>query len=201
MTNPTNTKAYILDLDGTVWDSKPLYASILAEGTSKDDSYYLSMINEGIPIPRIIDQISKMSPEIFERRCRERGNEASLFDGVRPFLERSKKYDISLAVITDLAPWICEPLLDITGLLVFFRTVVHRGNFEITKPDPGVVKEALRRIDRDGDEVIFIGDSMVDAIASRGANVKFAWVDYGYEKPDMHMADWIISSLEEIFSL
>jgi len=73
----------------------------------------------------------------------------------------------------------CRVALDTHGLTPHIDAVVGRDTVPTRKPDPEPLLEALRRLDADPGEAVFVGDSPRDAEAAERAGVAFRYVDGG----------------------
>ncbi len=71
----------------------------------------------------------------------------------------------------------CRVALDTHGLSSHIDAVVGRDTVTTRKPDPEPLLEALRRLDADPGDAVFVGDSPRDAAAAERAGVAFRYVD------------------------
>jgi phosphoglycolate phosphatase len=91
-------------------------------------------------------------------------------------------------------------VLDQFGLLPYFDHVQGTDGFP-AKPAPDVIFAALKAMDADPAECLFVGDSPADMEAGKRAGVKTCAVRYGYGKEEKlagHTPDYWISDLREL---
>ena len=71
----------------------------------------------------------------------------------------------------------CRVALDAHDLSSHVDAVVGRDTVATRKPDPEPLLEAIRRLDADPGDAVFVGDSPRDAEAAERAGVAFRYVD------------------------
>ena len=71
----------------------------------------------------------------------------------------------------------CRVALDTHGLTPHVDAVVGRDTVATRKPDPEPLLEAIRRLDADPGDAVFVGDSPRDAEAAERAGVAFRYAD------------------------
>ena len=114
--------------------------------------------------------------------------------GLVPLLDRAKGH-FRLAVCTNRSNTI-GPLLKEFGLTEYFDYVVSSLDVANPKPDPEPVLLILDRLAVQPEAALFIGDSLSDQMAARGAGVDFA----AYNHPELE-ADFHIAALDELNGL
>jgi FMN phosphatase YigB (HAD superfamily) len=75
-------KAIVVDLDGTVWDSRPFYAKLLCSVGTASTTSFLAKLNEGKNIVRLINETLNMGRSRFKRLCRENGKNIQIYPTV-----------------------------------------------------------------------------------------------------------------------
>jgi phosphoglycolate phosphatase-like HAD superfamily hydrolase len=105
---------------------------------------------------------------------------------------------IKIGVATNLPAWICQPLLEETGLNELVDTVLDASNCKVHKPNGMVLDILLCKLNTDANSAVFAGDSIVDAMTARAAGVRFFWVSYGYEQPNQENAYKVINKFSEL---
>lgn len=73
----------------------------------------------------------------------------------------------------------CRIALDRHGLLQYVTAVVGRDSVETRKPDPEPLLAAVRALDAEPEETLFIGDSERDALTAKRAGTQFSYVGDG----------------------
>jgi len=177
--------AVVVDLDGTIWDSEPWFASILATAAGIDPELAIWRLSH-TPVATLIRRTRGMSPATFSRQAEKAINDLPLYPGVQETLSALSSAGVALGVGTSLPGWIAKPMLAHTGLAPFFRAVVHSSNTTARKPSAAFLDSVLRVLgEHRGQEVWYVGDREVDAAAAHSAGVAFAWASYGYgPRPD-----------------
>lgn len=171
--------ALIVDLDGTLWDSFPLYSSVLKEHWGLPKASTLEQLaggqsvlriaqNAGITRNRLVAAIATAGP-------------VQLFEGVRDTLKLLHERGRPMAVVTSLSGRLAVPMLSGSMLHEFFEVVVHAGNCRRRKPSAGPILAAIERLGLEPHSgSVYVGDRHEDAVAAQAAGVGFAWASYGY---------------------
>ncbi|HOP32339.1 MAG TPA: HAD family hydrolase [Candidatus Hydrothermia bacterium] len=79
-------------------------------------------------------------------------------------LIKFKSMGFRLAIISNIDNEIIEPVLRRLGILGIFDVIVTSEEMGFGKPNPEIFKEALKRLNVKPDEVIFIGDSLINDV-------------------------------------
>lgn len=84
------------------------------------------------------------------------------------------------------------------ALTPYIADLIISEEVGVSKPDPAMVLEALRRADVLPEEAVLLGDSVTaDIPAARRAGVKSILFTNGGDAPEEHGADWAVGTLEE----
>ena len=173
--------AALLDLDGTIWDSYPWYAELLAREGRAQSRQVLSRLQSGHSIVSIVHDAG-ISRSRFSRLCEESASDLPVYPGVRDTLAALAARGVMLGVVTSLPGRLAEPMLRGAGLAAHFAAVVHAGNCRARKPSAGPILKALEFLGIETtSNVFYVGDRQIDARAASSAGVSFAWAAYGYE--------------------
>ena len=170
------TAAFLFDLDGTLWDSWPWYATIFqsAAGISpqtvaaalRGGQFVVALSRTyGISRSRLI-QLSRIAvPQL------------NLYPGVVETLNRLADRGVPMGVVTNLPAWLAEPWLEAKSL----DQLLSVQEYAAAKPRPAALIRARERIRRRfASEVYYVGDSDADAEAARCAGMPFICAAYGY---------------------
>lgn len=174
-------KTILFDLDGTLWDSYPWYATVAANllGTTADE--VLAQLQKGLSIVSLVTG-GGVERADFKRRCARELGHLLLYDGVVATLPKLEETGVAMGIVTSLPKWLAEPMLIGLELMQFFDAVEYRAR----KPSPTGIIAALRSLDEQPhNHVFYIGDTENDGGAAHSAEVKFGWASYGYgsQKP------------------
>lgn len=188
-------KAALFDLDGTLVNTSDDLAratakvlehySVNAKWTKQD---YISFVGNGAK--KLLDRAfeHKLSDdqlnealEVFQNIYSEiLLDNAYVYDGIRPALEKIKSYGVKLAVITN-KPHLCA--------VKMVETLFGKGYFDIIigatedkpkKPDPYSAKLVLSKFGCSNDEAIFFGDSDVDIFTAKNAGIEAVGCSWGF---------------------
>src|SRR5437870_8030058 len=110
----------ICDLDGTLWDSWPWYATLAG---SRQAERILKDLRQGRSAAALLRAVG-LSGASFESACKRRIEELPLYPGVHRAIADLVRAGCKLAVATNLPGWMVEPMLECRGLRDSFRTVV-----------------------------------------------------------------------------
>ena len=195
--------ALLLDLDGTLWDSRPWFAQILAQLSGHSLSELEQRQASGANIVRLADECG-VSRTRFARQVGDTSESLSLYDGALQTLETLKGRGTSIGVVTNLPARLVTPMTEGTQLDRYFDTVVTPQPFNgiPAKPSPRGIHVALQRMCREaGPRTWFAGDGAVDAKAARAAGLSFAWASYGYEAEPPPGTNLILARLDDLLEL
>lgn len=96
-------------------------------------------------------------------------NHVPLHSGAGELLENAKSAEIPISIFTGRSWNTTELILKHHGILDRFVTVIANDHVGLPKPSPEGLHLALSRMNLSPEEVLFIGDSPADMIASRAA--------------------------------
>jgi N-acetyl-D-muramate 6-phosphate phosphatase len=173
------TSAILFDLDGTIWESYPWYASVLAKAAGGSIPERIQQLRDGQSVVSMCSACGLSFPT-FLSRCVASAMELRIYPQVAQCLDELRRRGYSLGVVTNLSGRLAEPLLRELGLSEKFDTVIHAGNCRYRKPSPGPLLMALRSIKSEPSTSWYVGDKESDADTAAAAAVRFAWASYGY---------------------
>ena len=177
--------AILFDLDGTIWDSFPWYAHLLAQATDVSRAYYDDQLRSGASIIKLL-RTHSVTPHRLRTEIENQSISLRLYDGVIETLIELRERQIPMAVVANLASWLADSMINGTELNDYFSTVISPSSKIPPKPNPTGIHVALAQLGHEPKPAIwFVGDQVEDARAAAAANVSFIWASYGYqaEKP------------------
>ncbi len=186
-------KAVIFDLDGTLAEFNLDYKTVRAEVMQ-------FLINQGFPasIFSLSESIFEMlkKTKVFMRNNGKKeqefsavqkrvlniafkheikaAHETSIMPGVFETLKILKNTNLKLAIFTINSKKSTNLILHNFRLKRFFNAVITREDVSGVKPDPSHLAAALKALNVDSDEVIVVGDNVVDMRSAKALNVKAA---------------------------
>src|SRR5437867_13457565 len=188
--------ALIVDLDGTVWDSYPWYAHVLADSAGAVRQQVEAELRKGSNIVALIRE-SRVSRSAFDSSARRLISQLALYPGVGSTLDELVRRRRRLAAVTNLPGWLVMPMLQgkaIADKFAFVKTAAG-------KPRPSGVLAAADALGvRPSTRVFYVGDGEGDRAAARASAISFAWVSYGYG-PGPMPGDIPLRSFEVVLGL
>jgi len=200
----------IFDFDGVVIDSEGLWkraaCEILAEfgvAVSAEEYARVWIANGKGPeaavvqykLPMTADEFRKRRAPLVERLVQ---NEAELIPGARAALERlSARFPVALA--TNSASAIVDPVLDKYGLRPYFKDLLTRERYAKSKPEPDAFVAAAAAIGVAPARCVVIEDAERGVVAARRAGTKCVAVPNEWTKwLDFSQADRVVASLDDV---
>ena len=196
MTNNATSKAVILDVDGTLVDSNDAHARAWSDafreaGITVDLDVVRRAIGMGgdklMPVVSGLDEesepgatISARRGEIFKQRYLP-GIKA--FPHVRELAERLKQDGYVLTVASSAKEDELKPLLERAGVADLIAAKTSSDDADRSKPDPDIVKAALKEVRCDASDSVMLGDTPYDIEAARRAGVAIVALQSGGWQP------------------
>jgi phosphoglycolate phosphatase len=212
-------RAALIDLDGTLLDTLPdiVHAAnsmrremFLPPLAPKRVSMFVGKGAEELVRRTLVDRLDneiKIDQKTLNRGIRlfkihyraSSGRLVEWYPNVLEGLREMQSMGLALACVTNKPREFTNPLLERTGLMPFFSTVVA-GEDAPKKPAPDMMILACKNLSVATHEAAVIGDSLNDAQSARAAGCRALMVPYGYNegKPvDAASCDAIVSDLLE----
>ncbi len=206
---PSKIKGIIFDIDGTLTSTNEL----IFESFRFISKKYLnkSLSNEEIlslfgPTEDVI--IKKWFGENFEDVKKDYYNfylknheMADLYPGIKEILEFLKQKGIILSIFTGKGKQAATITLKELNIYDYFDLIVTGDDVKEHKPSAEGINLFLQKFNLDKDEVIMVGDSIVDVKASRGSGIKIAsvlWDSLSKEKVLNANSDYYFQSVKEL---
>ena len=172
-------QAVILDLDGTVWDSRPWYAQLIGHGDSVQANQALTALTAGCPAATLLRKAGYTKAR-FKASCQSPDPPLACFLGIVRALEQLRDSGAKLGAATNLPGWMAGPMADASGVAPLLATMVDFTATRQHKPNPAPLLEALRRLDSvPGPTTWYVGDEYQDAAAAQAGGLGFAWAAWG----------------------
>jgi pyrophosphatase PpaX len=128
----------------------------------------------------------------------------SLVPGTRETLDHLKLAGLPLGVVTSKGLEIAGRGLALFDLTNYFDTLITREATQRHKPYPDPLLEASRRMGIPPEQMIYVGDALVDIQAGKAAGMSTAWVEWGAEHPsraDGVRPDYVFSTMQDVLVL
>ncbi len=124
--------------------------------------------------------------------------------GVAEVLAGLKSSSIKIATLTNSGRAPSEWLLRKYGLFDYFDFTLTRDDVPAMKPHPDGMFTAVSRMGLPRDRVLYVGDSVIDVMAAKKADIRIASVITGrYTAERLHQegTDYVLNSLAELEKL
>ena len=190
-------RAVVFDLDGTLVDSAPdLHAAALATLAEAGlppitSAQTRAFIGNGVPkfVDRMMDahglapnpdRHAALVAAFLRHYAREPARLTTLYPGVTAALDRIEASGAVLGLCTNKPEGPARDVLAAFGLSGRMRVVVGGDTLAVKKPDPAPLRHVIDALG--ARDVLYVGDSEVDAQTAVAAGVPFALYTQGYRK-------------------
>jgi N-acetyl-D-muramate 6-phosphate phosphatase len=198
-----NTRAVLLDLDGTLLDTAPDMVGALNDLRRENNrgpvrfEQARQQVSHGatalvrLAFPEALDSafgaLRERFLEIYSRRsCVE----TTVYEGIAESLAHLESNGIAWGIVTNKPGWLTEPLLERLALRHRARVVVSGDSIPERKPHPAPLLHAAERLGIAPSQCIYIGDAERDVLAARSAGMKVFVALFGYIGPDEQPRQW-----------
>lgn len=209
-------KLLIFDLDGTLIDSKQdLVNSVnamrvhLGEPPLADETVF-SYVGNGAPVlvrralPGRDEEELERGLQFFLEYYRDHMLDATtLYPGVREGLDKLLGADVKMAVLTNKPVRFSEHLIKGLELDGYFFRIYGGNSFEEKKPHPKGIELLMEEADIGREQTIMVGDSAVDVMTARNAQVRACGVSWGFQPETFAAAppDFVIDEMSELVGM
>lgn len=194
---------FVFDLDGTLIDSFPALKAAMAQTlnpwriTLPEDCALRLSLSDGLEAMFDRAKPAHMEPNTwgslradwFALYQRQHLQETPLFPGVRSALQQLHEAGQTLAICTNRDRDTTLKLLQLHGLQTIFSHVVALEDMALPKPAPDGLQQLCTQAGLTSmQDLIFIGDSEVDAQAALNAKVRFCAHLNGYHRDPLNLS-------------
>lgn len=206
----------IFDLDGTLIDSKrDLADSVNAMRMHLgepllDDETVNSYVGNGVAalvkraLPGRDEEELEAGLRFFLDYYRDHMLDATtLYPGVRAGLDELLAADVKMAVLTNKPVRFSEHLIKGLGLDGHFFRIYGGNSFEEKKPHPKGIELLMEESGIGREQTIMVGDSAVDVMTARNAQVRACGVSWGFQPETFAAAppDFVIDDMSELVGM
>ncbi|PLR75968.1 phosphatase [Bacillus sp. V3-13] len=204
--------AVIFDMDGVIVDSEPVFKTLNKElfqklniivpdvvqsqfiGGSANRKW--ALIKQFCNVTQPLDELIKYQKDFFNSK--EVRFDEILSPGVRPLLETLKREGVPAALASSSDRDRINNVIDQCDLHGFFQFVVSGEEFNESKPNPEIFLHTAAKLGMEPRKCIVIEDSLNGLTAADRAGMKKIGIKHKQIPMDLSIADFTISSLEEI---
>jgi 2-phosphoglycolate phosphatase len=215
MMNPL--KAVLFDLDGTLVDSEKDIAEA-ANFTRQHyglnrvpDSTIAQFVGNGVLVLlekslETTDQ-SKIQEayEVFKEHYRVHcADFTKPFPGTFELLNALKEKNIRMGVVSNKPQEFTNSVLEKLNLASYFGVAFGPEATKNRKPHPEPLLVALEKLGARTEDSVMIGDSVVDIMAARAAQMRIGVLTHGYGTREVLSSahpDWMVDSLQELIPI
>jgi phosphoglycolate phosphatase len=201
---PTNLRAVIFDLDGTLVDTAdefvPVVQALRAEhGREPMDPERIrasvsngarALVTLGLDIEEHEPAFEPSRLRLLELYQEVLGSLARPYPGIPDLLVELERRCIAWGISTNKPRYLTEPLLQRLDIRPPPASVVCPDDIANRKPHPETLYRNCRDLDCAPHEAIYVGDHLRDIEAGRGAGMYTIAAAYGYIEPDDDPASW-----------
>ena len=186
-------QGFIFDLDGTLLDSAPLLLDSLGKLAKTKNiknidyqkakaqiSYGARALIEFVFKNEINTKKEKLAQELISLYKKNAKNDSILFKNTEQLLLFLEQKKIPWGVITNKNKELTK--LALTKFDVFKKAnfIISADTFSEKKPHPTVAQKAQDLINIKAQDILYLGDSLVDFEFAKNANFDFGFATYGY---------------------
>lgn len=211
--------AVLFDLDGSLVDTAPDFLRICNELLGEEgqpaidyETLRLSVSNGGRAVIQTAFKINEDHPsferllkEMLDRYETEPARDSHLFDEFDQLLYWLEENDIPWGVVTNKPARFTYPLMHQLNLFDRCAVIICPDDVKNSKPDPEGLLLACRRISKEPQHTLYVGDHLRDIEAGKAAGMFTLAVKFGYLQPNedpFHWgSDYIIDKPNELISL
>jgi phosphoglycolate phosphatase len=208
-----STTLLIFDLDGTLLDSK----KDLADSVNATRAF---MGLAPLPLEQVSSYVGNGAPMLVRRALPDadeaqlvRGLEhfldyyrehmldsTTLYPGVREALDQLHEAHVPLAVLTNKPVRFSIQMMEGLGLDLHFFRIYGGNSFAEKKPHPMGIEMLRAESGASRETTIMVGDSAVDVLTARNAQVKSCGVSWGFQPETFAEAppDILVDDLREL---
>ena len=198
-------KAFLFDLDGTIWDSENVIVDTLQNTISEEKNEIISkeMLLKELRVYhsplKVLRQHEIWIHNSYWKKYRCNSEKIVLFYNntfeIFDYLLKQKKF---IGYITSLKKEFTLKLLKKFGLYEFPHVIITPSECRQTKPSPKPIIMALEKLIIRNSEAIYIGDQDTDIIAAKRAGCKSGLASWGAHNKIQEKSDYVFETMENI---
>ena len=190
-------RSLILDLDGTLIDSRPGVLdsfAVAVEAVFPGWKFDPTKVVLGPPIRQMFQvsfpeaddvELERLFRAFREHYDREGSLKTELYDGAREVLLLCQQRGIDLYIATNKPAHISSAILAHFKVAQSFRCILAADSVKPPFPNKAaIIRHLVREQGVEIPAALYVGDSVEDADAAAQCGVRFIWAAYGYGKLD-----------------
>ena len=180
-------KAVIYDIDGTVLNTLNMnmypLMKIIKEELNEDWTFEEVLKFAAYPGMKVMEELNIKDKEKTYARWVQYVNEyeegATLYEGFEDVFSKSEEAGIIQAIVSAKTKAQYQNDMGQKGLDKYMKATILAEDTDKHKPDPTPLLECLKKLQLQPDEVIYIGDTKSDELASKNAHIDFGYAKWG----------------------
>ena len=190
--------ALIFDLDGTLWDSHPLYAAVIESRGGQGSLKTMEALRNGGNTAKLLRDVGVREGN-FPMELRRHRSALCLYPMVEDKFASLSSAKAYVGVVTSLPEWIWRPMISAVGIPVV-ATAIEGWSRGFSKAI------AIRRVLAalgipGGGGAWYVGDMASDGLAAKSAGVSFAWASWGYAHQPLKQSGRELLSFADVLDL
>lgn len=140
----------------------------------------------------------------FKHCLGEHNNLMKMFHGTLEMLQLLKNRGCRLGIVTSKSRLGTAACLDFLGITDIMDVIITVDDATHHKPHPEPLIKALEILSAPSTDALYIGDSYLDLIAAKSAEIKAAYVTWGAGNTDniqQYEPDYVIENWDELIQL
>jgi pyrophosphatase PpaX len=201
-------KAFLFDLDGTIWDSKAASIEALEEviAAEKGKRLHKKALEDLITLDTPLEVLRLYGiyrDDFFWKEYRKRYNLVVLFfSDTQSILQEVVDQNRKLGIVTSLKKTVAMDLLTKFNLLSLFSVIITPSETYARKPSPKPILLAINKLRlSEPPEAIYIGDKEIDIIAAKRAGCFSGLAEWGGERKVSVAPNYRLKELKDIVGL
>src|ERR1700757_1058384 len=187
----------VFDLDGTLVDTAPdlinalnyvldregLPAVPLAAARNMIGAGARKLIERGLEVEGravSVADLDRLTADFIDYYAAHIADASRPFEGLEAALDSLSARGHRLAVCTNKLEWLSKRLLDQLQLAPRFAAICGADTFGVSKPDPAILQQTVKRAGGHMASTIMVGDAETDIGVARRAGVPVIGVSFGY---------------------
>lgn len=205
-------KTFIFDIDGTLLDTEAMYMKALDQVLRQhqiERPYATLTQTFGITsldaLKRLQVPADLIQPILTEWTAAIPAFQslAHVYDGIEPMLAKlNAQTGVQVAIMTSKRQFEFQRDVTPLGLDQYFSEFVFFEDYDKGKPAPDPILVAMKRLNADPAQTVYIGDTQYDLQAAHAAGIKFGLVAWGAKNQQgVSASDYVFAFPDEIVSL
>lgn len=198
-------KLVIFDLDGTLIDTAPIVLDLLnslrmQEGLPPQNNLLQenimsaggdTLIAKALDLDPLINplKIKKYLQKFRDEYAKKCTNEKLVYPNVKITLAQLNALQLKICVCTNKPRNLALKALTDTNLFNYFEEILCANDLETSKPDPCLIEYFLNSFSILRNDVVLIGDSILDYHLAKNADIDFIFHSGGYHNDEAELAE------------